>query len=169
MYVSETERSQKATLMNKLVTSSTTSEVAKYIHVHHPQHFVELECTEILTTESRLFERVVKEVIYIRALNPSPNRDRGRYNLPPVGLSDNINKKKVKTDRPRRRVGKPCHHHRAFCSQQHWQHVKTEEAEGSQWKLLWVKLYVLCVNCKNGLYDAYTYNYVQDEVHAMTI
>ena len=39
------------------------------------------------------FERGVKEAIYIRALNPSLNRDGGRYNLPPV--SGNI-KKKVK-------------------------------------------------------------------------
>ena len=46
--------------------------------------FTELENTEILTTESRWFERDMKEAIYIRALNPSLNKDGGRYNLPPV-------------------------------------------------------------------------------------
>ena len=61
---------------------------------------MELENTEILTTESRWFERGVKEAICIRALNPSLNRDGGRYNLPPVW--DNIIKKWVKADRPRR-------------------------------------------------------------------
>ena len=55
---------------------------------------------EVLTTEPRWFERGVKEAIYIRALNPSLNRDGGRYNLPPVW--DNIIKKRVKADRPRR-------------------------------------------------------------------
>ena len=62
----------------------------------HPEHSVELENTEILVTESRCFERGVKEAIYIRALNPSLNRDGGRYNLPPVW--DNIIKKRVKAD-----------------------------------------------------------------------
>ena len=64
-------------------------------------HTVELDNTEILTTEPRWFERGVKEAIYIRALNPSLNRDGGRYNLPPVW--DNIIKKRVKAERPRRR------------------------------------------------------------------
>ena len=36
------------------------------------------------TTEPRWFERGVKEAIYIRALNPSLNKDGGRYDLKPV-------------------------------------------------------------------------------------
>ena len=44
---------------------------------------MELDNSEILTTESRWFERGVKEAIFITALNPSLNRDGGRYNLPP--------------------------------------------------------------------------------------
>ena len=80
-----------------LSVCSTTSEVSKHIHVNHPQHSVELENTEVLTTEPRWFERGVKEAIYI---NPSLNRDGGRYNLPLVW--DNIIKKKVKADRPRK-------------------------------------------------------------------
>ena len=43
----------------------------------------------------------MKEVIYTNALNPSLNRDGGRYNLPPVW--DSIIKKKA--DRPKRGFG----------------------------------------------------------------
>ena len=96
MYVGEKERS----LSEHRRPSSTTSEVAKHIHTDQPEHTVELDNTEILITEPRWFERGVKEAIYIRALNPSLNRDGGRYNLPPVW--DNIIKKRVKASRPRR-------------------------------------------------------------------
>ena len=100
VYVGEMERSLNARFSEHRRPSSTTSEVSKHIHMDHRQHSVELENTEVLTTEPRWFERGVKEAIYIRALNPSLNRDGGRYNLPPVW--DNIIKKRVKTDRPRR-------------------------------------------------------------------
>ena len=100
VYVGETERTLKAMVSEHRRPSSTISEVSKHIHVDHPQHSVELENTEVLTTEPRWFERGVKEVIYIIALNPSLNRDGGRYNLPPVW--DNNIKKQVKVDRPRR-------------------------------------------------------------------
>ena len=83
-YVGETERSLKSRFNEHLRPSSTTSEVSEHIHLEQPEHSVELENTEILTTESRWFERGVKEAIYIRALNPSLNRDSGRYNLPQV-------------------------------------------------------------------------------------
>ena len=89
--------------LSSKLASSTTVEVSKHIQVDHPQHSVELGNTEVLTTEPRWFERGVKEAIYIRALNPSLNRDGGRYNLPPVW--DNIIKKKVKADRLRRGGG----------------------------------------------------------------
>ena len=84
VYVGKTERSLKARFSEHRRPSSTTSEVSKHIHVDHPQHSVELDNTEVLTTEPRWFERGVKEAIYIRALNPSLNRDGGRYNLPLV-------------------------------------------------------------------------------------
>ena len=103
MYVGETERSLKSRFNEHRRRSSTTSEVAKHIHVEQPEHSVELDNTDILTTESRWFERGVKEAIYIRALNPSLNRDGGRYNLPPVW--DNIIKKRVKADRPKKGGG----------------------------------------------------------------
>ena len=77
-----------------------TSEVSKCIHVDHPQHSVEMENTEVLTTEHRWIERGVKEENIHRALSPNLIRDGGRYNLPPVW--DNIIKKKVKADRSRR-------------------------------------------------------------------
>ena len=64
---------------------------------------MELDNTEILTTEPRWFERGVKEAIFIRALNPRLNRDGGRCILPPVW--DNIIKKRVKAERPRRGWG----------------------------------------------------------------
>ena len=64
---------------------------------------MKLDNTEILTTEPRWFERGVKEAFYIRALNPSLNRDGGRYNPPPVW--DNIVKKRVKAERPKRGKG----------------------------------------------------------------
>ena len=100
-YVGETERSLKARFSEHRRPSSITSEVAKHIHMDQPEHTAELDNTEILTTEPRWFERGVKEAIYIRALNPSLNRDGGRYNLPAVW--DNIIKKRVKAERPRRR------------------------------------------------------------------
>ena len=83
-HVGEMERSLNSRFNEHRRPSSTTSEVSKHIHIEHPEHSVELENTEILTTESRWFERGVKETIYIRALNPSLNRHGGRYNLPPV-------------------------------------------------------------------------------------
>ena len=71
--------------------------------MEHPDHSVEWDHTDILMTESRWFERGVKEAIYIRALNPSLNQDGGRYNLPPV--SDNIIQRRVAADRPKRGGG----------------------------------------------------------------
>ena len=71
MYVGEMERSLKSRFNEHRRPSSTTSEVSKHIHIEYPEHSVELENTEILTTESRWFERGVKEAIYmyVGALN----------------------------------------------------------------------------------------------------
>ena len=100
-YVVEKERSLKLRCNEHWKLRSTPSEVAKHIDLEQPEHSVELENTEILTTESRWLERGVNEAICIRAVNPSLNRDSGRYNLPPVW--DNIIKERVKADKPRRR------------------------------------------------------------------
>ena len=67
--------------------SSTTSEVSKHIHTDSPDHTITLEDTKILTVEHKWFERGVMEVIHIRALKPSLNRDGGRYNLPRSGIT----------------------------------------------------------------------------------
>ena len=68
--------------------SSTTSEVsrsrARDIYSDNPDHNITLENTKILSVENKWFERGVKEAIHIQALNPSLNRDGGRYNLPPI-------------------------------------------------------------------------------------
>ena len=82
-------------------TGVVPSSIPVEVRVQCSDVTVELDNTEILTTEPRWFERGVKEAIYFRALNPSLNRDGGRYNLPPVW--DNIIKKRVKAERPRRR------------------------------------------------------------------
>ena len=140
VYVGETERSLKVRLSEHQWPSSTISEVSKHIHVDHPQHSVQFENTEVFTTEPRWFERGVKEAIYIRALNPSLNRDGGRFNLPPVW--DNIIKKKVKADRPKRRGrgvgGGPRHYRLAQHPRQHHWNILTDEVDRCQRKLLWV-------------------------------
>ena len=64
-----------------------------YIHTDNPNHNITLENTKILSVEHKWFERGVKEAIYIRAMNPSLNRDGGRYNLPLVW--NNIIKERV--------------------------------------------------------------------------
>ena len=80
----------------------------------------------------------MKEAIYIRALNPSLNRDGGRYNLPPVW--DNIIKKRVKADRPRSGRGGgrgwPGHHRLAQRPRQRHRDVVTDEADSRRRKLL---------------------------------
>ena len=132
VYGGESERSLKTRFSKHRRLSSMTSGVSKHIYVEHPQFSVELENTEVLTTEPRRFERGVKEVIYIRALNPSLNRDGGGYNLPPVW--DNIIKKKVKADRPRSGDWRPRHQRQR--PRQHHQDVCTDEADRRLRKLL---------------------------------
>ena len=83
-YVGETERSLKARFGEHRRPSSTTSEVSRHVHSDNPNHNITLENTKILSVEHKWFEREVKEAIHIRALNPSLNRDGGRYNLPPI-------------------------------------------------------------------------------------
>ena len=58
-----------------------------------------MDKTEILAVEPKWFERGVKEAVYIRATEPSLNRDGGRFNLSPIWT--NILKKKVKGTRAR--------------------------------------------------------------------
>ena len=60
-YVGETERSLKSRFNEHRRPNSSTSKVAKHIRTDQPEHAVELNNTEILTTEPRLFERGVKK------------------------------------------------------------------------------------------------------------
>ena len=64
--------------------SSSTSEVSRHIHTTEPGHSIDVANAQILEVEPRWFERGVKEAIHIRTLCPSPNKDRGRYNLSPI-------------------------------------------------------------------------------------
>ena len=83
-YIGETERSLKTRFLEHRRPSSTSSEVSQHIHLESPGHSVDLEKVNILDTDSRWFERGVKEAIYIRACQPSLNKDGGRYKLPRV-------------------------------------------------------------------------------------
>ncbi|KAI8518907.1 hypothetical protein Bbelb_021640 [Branchiostoma belcheri] len=55
--------------------------VSQHIHIESPGHTVDLEGVRILDTEQDFFKRGIEEAIYIRALQPSLNRDGGRYRL----------------------------------------------------------------------------------------
>ncbi|KAI8488142.1 hypothetical protein Bbelb_342600 [Branchiostoma belcheri] len=73
------------TLVDSLVapTAGQTAmgPVSQHIHIESPGHTVDLEGVRILDTEQDYFKRGIKEAIYIRALQPSLNRDGGRYRL----------------------------------------------------------------------------------------
>ena len=74
MLVRQKLRSLKARFSEHQQPSSMTSEVSKHIHFDHPQHSVELENTEVLTTEPTWFERGVKEAIYYQSPQPKPQQ-----------------------------------------------------------------------------------------------
>ncbi len=65
-------------------SSSTTSEVSRYIHLDKPDHQVDIKRVKILAVEPRWFEWGVREAIYIRTERQSLNKDGGQYNLPTV-------------------------------------------------------------------------------------
>ena len=81
---SKTEISLKTRFLEHRRTSTTSSEVSQHIHIESPGHKVELDSVVILDREHRYFERGIKESVYIRALQPSLNRDSGRHKLPAV-------------------------------------------------------------------------------------
>jgi hypothetical protein len=53
-------------------------------HLIQEDHQTDKDCVKILSSETKWFEREVKEAIHIVAERPSLNRDRGRHNLPAV-------------------------------------------------------------------------------------
>ena len=100
-YIGETERTLKTRFNEHKRPSSTSSEVSQHIHIESPGHHVDLEKVKILDRDSRYFERGIKEAVYIRALQPSLNRDGGRHRLPKVYdpiLTSHSLQSKVTTD-----------------------------------------------------------------------
>ncbi|KAI8513298.1 hypothetical protein Bbelb_099370 [Branchiostoma belcheri] len=65
----------------KMTNLRLDCKVSQHIHIESPGHTVDLEGVRILDTEQDYFKRGIKEAIYIRALQPSLNRDGGRYRL----------------------------------------------------------------------------------------
>ena len=126
MYIGKTEKSLKSRLNEHRRHSSTTSKVAKHIHLEQLVHSVELENTKILTIKSRWFERGVKEAIYIRALNPSLHRDASH--LPPVW--DNIIQERVKAEKAKEGEGGSLPPSRTSPTTSLWQ--CTDESYSSQ-------------------------------------
>jgi hypothetical protein len=97
-YVGETERSLRTRFLEHRRPSSTSSEVSQHIHIESPGHHVDLDKVQVLDREPRYFERGVKEAIYIKANQPSLNKDGGRYRLPNVYdslIKSNIRKVKL--------------------------------------------------------------------------
>ena len=60
------------------------SEVAEHIHLKASDHQLDFAKTKILDRDNRWFQRGIREAIYIRAQQPTLNRNAGRYTLPVV-------------------------------------------------------------------------------------
>ena len=83
-YIGESERTLKARFQEHTRPSNNSSEVSRHINRDCPGHTISLDSTILLDREPRWFERGVKEAIYIRAHNPSLNKDGGRHQLPHI-------------------------------------------------------------------------------------
>ena len=83
-YIGETERSFKERFDDHKRPSSVNSEVSRHIHQENPGRSVSLTGSRILGVAQGLFQRRVKEAIFIHAMKPSLNRDGGRFNLSPI-------------------------------------------------------------------------------------
>ena len=80
-YIEETERTLHARVKEHRRPSCVTSEVSKHLHKECPDHNFTVDNVKILDRESDWFKRGVKEAIYIRIMEPTLNRDGGRYQL----------------------------------------------------------------------------------------
>jgi hypothetical protein len=78
-YVGETERNLRHRIKEHRRESSPVG-----AHLIQEDHQLDKDCVKILSSETKWFERGVKEAIHIAAERPSLNRDRGRHNLPAV-------------------------------------------------------------------------------------
>ena len=82
-YIGETERALKTRFLeHRRPSSVSSSEVSQHLHLESPGHMVSLDKVEILDADPDYVTRGIREAIYIRALQPSLNRDGGRYKLP---------------------------------------------------------------------------------------
>ena len=77
-YIGETERPLKRLKEHNRESSPVGSHMKTHSHQFKPEE------VDILNTDSRWFQRGVKESIYIAAHNPDLNKDRGRHHLPAV-------------------------------------------------------------------------------------
>ena len=78
-YIGETERALKQRLKEHQKDSSPVGH-----HMGYNKHKVDSQKIRIADSDSRWFQRGVREVIQIRSRSPTLNRDRGRHNLPSV-------------------------------------------------------------------------------------
>jgi hypothetical protein len=81
-YIGETERSLWTRFLeHRRPSSVATSEVSEHINLESPGHQIDINGVKVLDKEHRNFERGVKEAIYIRAYQPTLNRNAGRHQL----------------------------------------------------------------------------------------
>ena len=83
-YIGETERLLNTRFNEHKRRSNTSSEVSQHLYIDSPGHHVDFDKVKVLDRDTRWFERGVKEAIYIRAAQPSLNKDGGRHRLPRV-------------------------------------------------------------------------------------
>ena len=55
--------------------------MSEHIHLESPGHQVDINGEKVFDKENSPFERGVKEAIYIRAYQPTLNRNAGRHQL----------------------------------------------------------------------------------------
>ena len=84
-YIGETDRALWTRFLeHRRPCSVDKSEVAQHLHVESPGHQIDFTDAKVLDRDHRWFERGVREAIYIRAQEPTLNRNQGRYTLPAV-------------------------------------------------------------------------------------
>lgn len=77
-YIGETERALRKRVSEHKREASPVGQ-----HLQRFKHELD-ENIKVLDSDSRWFERGVREAVHIRSRSPSLNRDQGRHSLPPV-------------------------------------------------------------------------------------
>lgn len=78
-YIGETERALSRRLTEHKREASPVGQ-----HMRQKRHRLDEDNIKVLDSESRWFQRGVREAIHIRSRSPSLNRDQGRHTLPPI-------------------------------------------------------------------------------------